>query len=60
MYNTSTALIDIQIKKDSNILRSITVPYNLMTTIENMYWLDSRTVVSTILLKEFTLKKKNF
>jgi hypothetical protein len=55
MYNTSTALIDIQIKKDSNTLRSITVPYDLMTTIENMYWLDSRTVVSTILLKEFTL-----
>ena len=55
MYNTSTALIDIQIKKAGNTLRSITVPYNLMTTIENMYWFDSRTIVSTILLQEFSL-----
>jgi hypothetical protein len=55
MYNTSTALIDIQIKKDGSTLRSITVPYSLMTTVENMYYFDSRTIVSTILLEEFSL-----
>jgi hypothetical protein len=55
MYNTSTSLIDIRIEKDGNVLRSVSIPYDLMTTVETMYRFDSRTTVCTILNQEFTI-----
>lgn len=54
MYNTSTALIGIRVEKNGQVLRSISVPYDLMSTVEDMYRLDGRTTVATILTQEFS------
>lgn len=53
MYNTSTALIDISIKSNGTVIHSLSVPYDLMSAVENIYRLEDITTVSSILGQEY-------
>lgn len=55
MYNTSTSLIDVRIERNGITVRSLSIPYDLMSTIEEIYRVSGITTISTILGKDFTV-----